>query len=235
MRALRLAVAALAAAAAPGAAQSVSPLIAEYDRPSNGWFEVQNPGLYPVTVVVEARGFDLAPDGVPTFGALPHGVEVRLSETSFQVAPQGRHTVFYEVSAPHPPAWFTIYSTLTGPRPASGVQLRVQLPHTVYVYGSALRPEDVVVEAVRFEPGAREVLVDLANASERLGRVGLLRVESAGADAEHAGFPLLPGKRRTIRVPWAQDTPPETVVLEFEGFRVTHDVVAGVAATAPRR
>ena len=224
MRALRLAVAAWTAAAAPGAAQSVSPLIAEYDRPTNGWFEIQNPGLFPVTVVVEARGFDLARDGVPTFGALPADVQVRFSETSFQVAPQGRHTVFYEVQAPRPPAWFTIYSTLTGPRPASGVQLRVQLPHTVYVYGTPLGEADVVFEAVRPEPAEGVVRIDLYNPTERLGRVALLRLEGPDGDAEHAGFPLLPGRRRTLTVPWAHAAPPERVVLELNGFDAVHDL-----------
>ncbi len=224
MKRLLLAAVTLLTAARPGAAQSVSPLIAEYDRPTTGRFEVQNTGLYPVTVVVEAKGFHLDPEGVPTFEPLPADLRVRLSETSFEIAPRSRHAVYYEVSAARLPAWFTIYSTITGPRPSSGVQVRVQLPHTVYVYGDPLTRDDVALDRAEWVRGADSVVVRVRNGGPRLGRVQVARVEGGGPHVDYPGFPVFPGSERTIHIPWTGDAAPVRVTLDFGDFRLQGDV-----------
>ncbi|HEX9710606.1 MAG TPA: hypothetical protein VGB42_11660 [Candidatus Thermoplasmatota archaeon] len=214
-------------------AQAIRPLIAEFDRPTTASFEVNNPSLFPVTVVVEPWAFVLDREGRAEFGSLPPDVEVRFSETSFQVPPRTTHIVYYEIRAKHTPLWFTIYATIVGPtRPAeSGLRLRLRLPHTVYVYGDALERDDVSVSEVRFDRETAEVVALVENASERLGRVRWAEARAGGSMRESPGFPLLPGGARTVRVPWTADERPTSLTLHLDGF----EVVVPVPAGAPER
>lgn len=130
--------------------------------------------------------------------------------------------MFYEILAERSPVWFTIYSTIVGPRPEEeqGLRLRLRLPHTVYVYGEPLRREDLVVAGAQFEPDSSAVTVRVDNTSERLGRVRWVEARSAEQGSEAAGFPLLPTSGRVVRIPWTRDEPPVTVTLHLDDFEI---------------
>lgn len=208
-------------------AQSIRPLIAEYDRPVTASFEVDNPTLFPVAVVVEPWTFDLDREGRAEFAPLPPGVDVRFSETSFQIPPRTTHTIYYEILAEHPPAWFTIYATIVGPQPAEGLRLRLRLPHTVYVYGEPLARDDVGVSEVRFERETGTLTALVENLGDRLGRVRSAEARAEGSARESAGFPLLPGGSRRVKVPWPSEDEPTALILHFDDFEIELPVPPG--------
>ena len=120
--------------AAPSVAQSVSPPIAEYQEKARSSFQLQNASIFPITVVLEVRGFDITEQGeVIDMPLDTNRVQVKLSEMSFRLPPQGNRRVFYEAVGDTLPAWFNILSAMTGARTESGLNVRILLPHVVYL------------------------------------------------------------------------------------------------------
>ena len=60
-------------------------------------------------------------------------VHVKLSVLSFRLQPRQTYTVFYEASTDSAPAWFNIWNDITGARTESGINVRIELPHVVYL------------------------------------------------------------------------------------------------------
>ncbi|MBI4462860.1 MAG: hypothetical protein HY653_08150, partial [Acidobacteria bacterium] len=52
---------------------------------------------------------------------------------SFRLPPQQTFYVFYEATADRLPAWFTIYCGFSGLPSYEGINVVVELPHTVYL------------------------------------------------------------------------------------------------------
>ena len=215
----------LLAPLAPGAlaAQTVSPPIVEYQERARASFQLSNGSIFPLTVVLEPHGFDINENGdvVP----LPFDtarIHLKLSATSFRLQPRSTYTVFYDATADSVPAWFTITAAMSGARTDDGLNLRIILPHVVYLNQKhPLRKEEVVVRRLELDPGAKKARVLLENLSAGLGRVLDFSVASAKGESRSVGaFPLLPGHRRWAVVDWDLDQPPARVMARFAKFSI---------------
>jgi hypothetical protein len=219
----------------PLAGQSVSPPIAEYQERARSSFQLHNASLFPITAVLEVRGFTITEHGEVVDTPLDTSrIRVKLSQMSFRIAPRGTHTVFYEASADSVPAWFNIVSALTGTRTASGLNVRILLPHVVYLnQKQALRREDVAIRRFEVDTPKRKARVQLENLSPRLGRVYQLQVKDDDRSGPvGGGFPLLPRTRRWAEVEWSGATPPTRLLLRFARFTIDTTITALPAALA---
>jgi hypothetical protein len=162
-------------------------------------------------------------------------VHVKLSTLSFRLQPRQRYTVFYEASADSLPAWFNIWSAVSGARTSSGLNLRIELPHVVYLnQRDRLAAGDVQLRGAVWQPARQQVVVELENSSGRLGRARQVLVETpALPTAEGPAFPLFPHSRRQVAVPWTHAVAPARVEVRFEGFRLSSDAVSVDTTAAP--
>jgi hypothetical protein len=202
-------------------AQSVSPPIAEYQEKARSSFQLRNPSIFPITVVLELRGFTISESGdVIDLPLDTSRIHVRLSEMSFRIPPRGTRTVFYEATGDSLPAWFNILSAMTGAKTQSGLNVRILLPHVVYLnQKQSLRKEDVAIKAFEFDPVAKKARVQLENLGPNLGRVYQLTVANSHSVSQPGGgFPLLPRKRRWAEIGWEASVPPNRVMLRFSRF-----------------
>ena len=129
---------------------------------------------------------------------------------------------------------------MSGARTDNGLNLRLILPHVVYLnQKQPLRKEEVVVRRLEVNSAARTARVQLENLSPHLGRVLELQLATAKGQSRSAGaFPLLPGHRRWAQVDWDLDQPPEHVTLRFAKFAIdtalTPVPTGGETAEGPR-
>ena len=89
----------LAAVSAAGklSGQSVSPPLAEYQERARSSFLLQNASIFPLTVVLEVRGFRITERGeVEDVPLDTTRIHVKLTEMSFRIPPRGTRTVFYK-------------------------------------------------------------------------------------------------------------------------------------------
>lgn len=204
-------------------AQSVSPPIVEYQERARSSFQLSNGSIFPLTVVLDVHGFDVTEAGEVVASPLDTArVHVKLSATSFRLAPRATYTVFYEARADSLPAWFSVTAAMSGARTDNGLNLRLILPHVVYLnQKEPLHKEEVVVRRLDVNSAARTARVQLENLSPHLGRVLELQLATAKGQSRSAGaFPLLPGHRRWAQVDWDLDQPPERVTLRFAKFAI---------------
>ncbi|MGE5688109.1 MAG: hypothetical protein ACM34D_11540 [Gemmatimonadota bacterium] len=224
LRSARLALGLLAPLAPVAlAAQTVSPPIVEYQERARASFQLSNGSIFPLTVVLEPHGFDITENGDVV--SLPFDtarIHLKLSATSFRLEPRATYNVFYDATADSLPAWFTITAAMSGARTDDGLNLRIILPHVVYLnQKQPLRKEDVVVRRLELDPGTKKVRVLLESLSAKLGRVLEFSVASAKGQSRSAGaFPLLPGHRRWAVVDWDLDQPPTRVMARFAKFSI---------------
>jgi hypothetical protein len=221
--------------AADGAAQSVSPPIAEYQERARSSFQLHNASIFPITAVLEVRGFTITEQGevidVPLDTSRIH---IKLSEMSFRIPPRGSRTVFYEASSDSLPAWFNILSALTGTKTESGLKVRILLPHVVYLnQKQPLRKEEVAIRRFELDQTAKKVRVQLENLGPRLGRVYQLNVSDRGNAPQTAGgFPLIPHSRRWVEVDWQSTARPNRLTLRFARFTIDSILSAVPASLA---
>jgi len=204
-------------------AQSISPPVAEYQERARSSFQLSNSSIFPLTVVLEVHGFDVTEAGDVLASTLDTSrVHVKLSATSFRLAPRATYTVFYEARGDSLPAWFSVTAAMSGARTDNGLNLRLILPHVVYLNQKLpLRKEDVVVRRLEVNPAAKTARVQLENLSPRLGRVLDLQLANGKGQSRAAGaFPLLPGHRRWAQVDWDLEQPPERVSIRFAKFAI---------------
>ena len=210
-------------------AQSVSPPIAEYREKARASFNVSNQSVFPLTVVLQVKGFVVDEEGelrdVPLDTARVH---VKLSVLSFRLQPRQTYTVFYEASADSAPAWFNIWSGITGARTDAGINVRIELPHVVYLNQRArLEQADVRLVSATHRPGDHKVTIELENVSPRLGRARSIAVSAPGTKTvDGPTFPLFPNSKRRVVVPWEMATPPTRVEVRFDGFRLETEAIA---------
>lgn len=208
---------------APLTAQSVSPPIAEYQERARSSFRLDNASLFPITVVLELRGFRVTEEGEVVDVPLDTSrIKVKLSEMSFRIPPRGSHRVFYEAGSDSLPAWFNILSAMTGTRTESGLNVRLLLPHVVYLnQKEGLRKEQVVVRALELDTAGKRARVQLENTGPNLGRVLQVSVSDDGSPAQlGGGFPLFPRSRRWTEVAWSGSRPPTRLALRFARFSI---------------
>ena len=205
----------------PLGAQTVRPAVVEYSQQAHGKFELVNETLFPLTVVLEPRGFHVEPSGDLIEESLDTTrIQVKISAMSFRIPPRETYTVFYEATAKSFPAWFLVSSTLTGARTQTGLNVRIELPHVVYMLQpEPLRKTDVAIRAFEFDSATRRIRVELENTGTSLGRVLSSEVSGSGKKPVPGGaFPLFPHSQRRLEIPWTEDATPEKLVLRFANF-----------------
>ena len=204
-------------------AQSVSPPLAEYQERARSSFQLQNGSIYPIAVVLEVRGFAITEQGEVQDTPLDTSrIHVKLSEMSFRIPPRGSRTVFYEARSDSLPAWFNILSALSGSKTESGLNVRILLPHVVYLnQKQPLRKDEVLIKGMEFDPATKKTRVLLENTGAHLGRVYQLTVgDDRSTGQPSGGFPLLPHRRRWAETQWESATPPTRLMLRFARFSI---------------
>ena len=220
---------ALFAAAAAAHAQTVRPVIVEYRGTHvRGKFELVNDQLLPVNVIMEPRSFDVTEEGDPVYRALDPSVKLKLSEMSFRIPAQQSRTIFFDARADSVPAWFTIFATFAGMPKHQGIDIEIELPHTVYMLPKTpLGAADVRVESAVWDSVAKNVAVRLRNVSPRLGRVEEAEASAKKEKRNVGSFPLLPGATRRVLIPWDAPVAPTMYRLHFQRFTVEDSLRAG--------
>ena len=228
MKYKRIAVAALAVGlVAPSLAQTVRPVIVQYYGAARGRFELVNNGLQPLNVILEPMSFTVTEGGDGAYGPLAANIHLKLSAMSFRIPPRQSRLVFYEARPDKLPAWFVIRNVFGGRGRRPGIDVQVDIPHTVYLLQKQpLEKQDVSVESSTYLTGQHRVVILLANKSSKLGRVLEWQIGSKRAKASNAGFPLLPQSRRRLEVKWNSPDPPDTFWVRFERFTLKEELRA---------
>ena len=207
--------------AAGAGAQTVSPVVVEYEGRAEGRIELVNGTIHPMNVVLEPRSFGMSEDGRIELRPLDAGITLELSAMSFRIPPGQSRFVFYKASATVLPSWFTVYAYFRGPRHESGLDVQVELPHTVLLYdGAASRAVEAELVDVRWDEGSRTVVAAVMNPGGRLSRVRSVELRNGDVRRTAAGFPLLPGHTRIVTTPWNGPGMPDIVVMRGDGFEM---------------
>lgn len=208
------------APAAPAAAQTVRPVVVEYTGAKiKGKFELVNDNLTPLHAILEPKSFDVTETGEAIYRPLDPRIRLRLSAMSMRIPPRQSRWIFFEAETDSLPAWFVIPCTFAGSPKHRGLEVLIELPHTVYMLQKeSLVREDVRVHTAVYSSAEKWILVELENRGPRLGRA--LSVEATGREEKrpYPSFPLVPASTRQILIPWDAATPPEKVTIRFLGF-----------------
>lgn len=238
-RRLAIAIVLLAPAAPRLAAQVVAPPVVEYEQRAAGpaaSFQVSNSGLRPIAVVLEPYAF-----WVDTLGEVHYApfdstrVKLSLSTMSVRLPPRATYSIQYEARAAQLPAWFVITATFAGP-PRPGLNVRLQLPHVVYLtQPEALAERDVAIQGFQYDAAAKTVRFKIANASARLGRCTHGRVRAEGSGQVVPDFPLFPHFARWVTMPWTSARAPAQLELSCGDFTLHAAHATPVPHGGPRR
>ena len=209
-----------AGAPARAGAQTLRPVIVEHSgQKIRSKFELINDALVPVNVVIEPRSFEVTPAGEVLYLPLDPSIRLKLSAMSVRIPPRQSRWIFYEVSADSVPAWFVIPCTFSGMPKHEGLDVTVELPHTVYLLQKeALRREDVRVHTSAYIASQGSIFLELENGSTRLGRVTSVEAIGPGGKKSYASFPCLPKRTRQLTLPWDLPGVPETLRVRFREF-----------------
>ncbi len=209
-------------------AQTVSPVIVEYTGKAAGRIALTNNALVPMVVVLEPHSFSIAPNGNGVYRPLDPDIHLKLSSMSFRIDPGQTYYVFYKATADKLPAWFTIYSAFSPPHHAGSMDVRILLPHTVYIYPKKQRSKGMVaVTQAAWNAKTGKVVCDLDNRGVDLERVQQVRIDSGNLSETDPGFPLLPGGTRHLELSWSEKEPPQTILFQLEHSTLQQPVVAG--------
>jgi hypothetical protein len=208
-------------------AQTVRPVISELGNPAKGRVEYVNDGLTPLNVVLEAKSFTVSEAGEISYRPLDPNIHLKLSTTSFRMQPQQTYYVFYEASSPQSPTWFVIYAAISGfPfRTAEGMNVRLELPHTVYLLPKqSVEKPDVRIERAELNRAENKVLLEVENTGDNFGRVLETQLVYCKKKQEAPGFPIFPHSKRIIEIaleekPEGENVPVECV-LQLQNFKV---------------
>jgi hypothetical protein len=208
-------------------AQTVRPVISELGNPGKGRVEYVNDGLTPLNVVLEAKSFTVSENGEINYRPLDPDIHLKFSATSFRIQPKQTYYVFYEASAPAKPSWFVIYASFSGFafRTAQGMNVRLQLPHTVYLLPKQrIEKADVRVLRAELDSAGSKVLLEVENTGGNFGRVMQTQLTSGKKKQEAPGFPIFPHSKRFLEVPLDAKTDrevaPTEVSFQFDNFKI---------------
>ncbi len=213
---------------AAACAQTVRPVINELvGNPVKGRVEYVNDGITPLNVVLEARSFSVSETGEVSYRPLDPGLHVKFSATSFRIQPQQTYYVFYEATAPQVPTWFVVYANFTGFafRTAQGMNLRLQLPHTVYLLPKqSVGKSELQVVRADLDANQNKVTIEVENTGPNFGRILQTHLVYPNKKVEAPGFPVFPHSKRILEVPLEQkaegENVPIEVSLELEKFKL---------------
>ena len=207
--------------------QTVRPLINELGNPAKGRVEYVNDGLTPLNVVLEAKSFTVSETGEISYRPLDPDIHLKLSTTSFRIQPQQTYYVFYEATSPKSPSWFVIYAAFSGfPfRTAQGMNVRLELPHTVYLLPKGtIERADVIISRAELVPAENKAVVEIENQGENFGRVFETQLVYEKKKQEAPGFPVFPHSKRIIEIPLEQkaegENVPIEITLQFQKFKL---------------
>jgi hypothetical protein len=208
-------------------AQTLRPVVVEHSGSKvRSKFELVNDGLLPVNVVLEPRSFEVTPAGEVLYLPLDSSIRLKLSAMSVRIPPRQSRWIFYEVTADSFPAWFVIPCTFSGMPKRSGLEVTVELPHTVYLLQKdAMRREDVKVHTSAYIASQGSIFLELENGSTRLGRVIGIEASGPGGKKSYASFPCLPKRSRQLTLPWDLPGVPDRLVVRFQGFTLDMPLV----------
>lgn len=208
-------------------AQTVRPVINELSNPAKGRVEYVNDSLTPLNVVLEAKSFSVSETGEISYRPLDTNIHLKLSTTSFRIQPQQTYYVFYETNSEPSPAWFVIYANFSGfPfRTAEGMNVRLQLPHTVYLLPKQqVEKSEVRIARAELNAEQNKVVLEVANTGANFGRILQTHLLYAKKKQEAPGFPIFPHSKRILEVPLDAraegENVPVTVLLTFQNFKV---------------
>ncbi|MGB8061205.1 MAG: hypothetical protein WCF26_04870 [Candidatus Sulfotelmatobacter sp.] len=207
-------------------AQTIRPVLSEYAVTAKGRVELTNDSTVPLTVIVTPKSFEVSETGEISYGPLSADIHLKLSAMSFRIAPKQSYYVFYEAKADKLPAWFVVYFEFSGfpVRDRSGLNMQVELPHTVYLLPKqSFKREDLEVSA-QFDALSKKVIVTTFNKGTTVGRVLMTEAQGHGQKAQGVGFPIYPKRKRILELPWEGNTAPEKVILNLDGFKVERPV-----------
>ncbi len=212
---------ALLTAPAVAVAQSVRPVIVEYKGQARGKVELVNNSLFPINVVLEPKSFDINEAGQGLYRPLDSSIHLKLSAMSFRIPPQQSRYAFYEATPDTLPSWFVLTCTFSGPPRQSGLNIQLELPHTVYmVQKNPLSEGNVNVQSASFQSASRRVVIRLESLSPNLGRVMEWQASSGQQTRHFAGFPLLPRNSREMQGDWDATDPPDRIEVRFQHFTI---------------
>jgi hypothetical protein len=115
--------------------------------------------------------------------------------------------------------------------------LRLQLPHTVYLLPkqSVEKPEIHVTRA-ELNPASGKVLIEVENTGDNFGRVLETQLVYAKKKQEAPGFPVFPHSKRVLEVALEEkaegEKAPVEVTLQFQTFKVEEKLQRGLAVAA---
>lgn len=203
-------------------AQTVRPVVVEHHgKKAQARFELVNDGLVPLNVVLEPKSFDVSIDGEVTYRPLDSSVHLKLSAMSLRIPAKQSRWVFYEATADSYPAWFVIPCTFSGMPKHQGLNVTVELPHTVYlVQNDAVRREDVKIHSAVYAASSAKIYLEVENMSPRLGRVSTAEVRGKDGRSAFPSFPILPNRIRRVVIPWEGAGVPTTLRLALQGFTI---------------
>jgi hypothetical protein len=221
-------------------AQSIAPMLVEYQADqkgrAKGTFEVGNPSLFPLNVVLEPLSFTVNGKGDPAYRRLDSSMRVRFSAPSFRVGPRQTFTVGYEIETDKLPAWFTVYATLSAATShEQKVEVALRLPHTVYVLPKKPFDERAVL-FLRSQANReyRTIHIEVENSGAQYARVQQVEVSSLRGKQIYNGFPFFPGQRRQLDLPWDKPEVPLQIVMRFKDFNVSHAIDDTIANRTTR-
>jgi hypothetical protein len=207
-------------------AQSVQPLISEYTERASGSFDVTNTSTAPNVVQLEPKSFTITRDGTGEFHALDSSIHLELSMTSIRLEPKQTAHVFYKVSAENVPAWLCIYASFSPLKRTSGVNVRIMLPHTIYLYQKQpLQKTALEVGNVYYNAATHKVTAEIINTSPNAGRAASVEVSGHDAFTSEGGFPILPHQTRMLSIDWTSPQEPRNLSIDFEHFSVKRTVL----------
>lgn len=216
---------ALASRATP--AQSVDPPFAIHQDRARSSILISNPSLQPLAFVIEPVSFDIASCGGLGLAPLDTTrIRLSLSSMSGRIPAKQTRRIFYDARTDSLPAWFALKIAFGPARRDSGLSVRLELTHFVYLMQEApVLSDDIETTEALYDPLRRRVSVGVSNRSGKLTRlhsVGLVNV--AGEETAVEACPLLPKHAREFEFPWKEAMPPRAVRLRFPGFTIERPV-----------
>jgi len=203
--------------------QTIRPLVSEYRAKASGRVELVNNGDRPMTVVLELKGFRVDERGDVHDEPLPDALSIKLSSSSVRIPARQTRFVFYEATSTATPSWFVILARFAGysRREFSGLDVQLELPHYVYVLPARTwKADDLHVVSASLDRERHLLQVVVENAGGDFGRVSEIEVRGGDEKGQGVGFPLFPGGRRQVDVPWPANDPPETITIRAQGLNV---------------
>lgn len=211
------------------AAQTVQPIIRQYEGVGKGSFDVLNEGDTPLVVTFSLESFTVKEGGEMWFRPLDAGIQVKLSAMSLRLAPHETSRVFYTAQAEQLPAWFVIYSSFGAPprKDITGLNLQFQLPHVVYLLPkhAAIAKDDLKVMA-NYDSNKQVVHCTVENEGKNFGRMLQLQAVASSKHQEGPTGGIFPQSRRVFDIDWKYDEPPQRVVLQFKNLKLEQPIVS---------